>query len=156
MRSGRSGRTSFRRRRTKRRTGGSPPRCSCLALQDLWEMYATCSAQQRPWPRVFWLCLQWHSAHEQWRCSTDHDCLPIMQADDKEGDGAAVRSTPQVVCYSSAVKVPPQRNLLLAVDQTHECLLLPLMGVHTPFHINTVKGITYSQVRLLPEGHTVL
>ena len=57
-----------------------------------------------------------------------------------------MRSTTQTVCYSSAVKVPPQRQLLLQVDQTNECLLLPLMGVYTPFHINTVKSINYSQV----------
>jgi FACT complex subunit (SPT16/CDC68) len=70
-----------------------------------------------------------------------------VQARDAEGGGAAMRSTPQVECYSSAVKVPPQRNLLVQVDQTNECLLLPLMGVHTPFHINTVKSINYSQAR---------
>ena len=70
----------------------------------------------------------------------------MMQAEGGSGEATHMRATTQVECYSSASRVPPQRHLLLAVDQAHEALLLPLMGVHVPFHINTVKTVTYNQV----------
>lgn len=57
------------------------------------------------------------------------------------------RSVLDTACYAQASKVPPQRGLTVAVDEHAEALLLPVLGVHVPFHVMTVKSVTYSQVR---------
>lgn len=56
-----------------------------------------------------------------------------------------MRSVTQTECYSALEKVPPRGNLLVSVDANAECILLPIMGVLVPFHITTVKGLSYSQ-----------
>lgn len=68
-----------------------------------------------------------------------------MQAGAKDTTDSLVRSATQTQCYSSSVKVPPQAHLHVSVDATNEALLLPIMGVHVPFHITTVKAINFSQ-----------
>jgi nucleosome binding factor SPN SPT16 subunit len=56
-----------------------------------------------------------------------------------------MRSVTHVECYSSVHKVPSKGNLLVHVDQNSESILLPIMGVYVPFHITTIKGVSYSQ-----------
>ena len=58
-----------------------------------------------------------------------------------------MRNVTQASCYKVPAAVPPQRNLLVSIDASAEALLVPIMGVHVPMHIMTVKAIQYSQVR---------
>ena len=68
-----------------------------------------------------------------------------VQADAKDAAESLMRSVTQTECYSALEKVPPRGNLLVSVDANSECILLPIMGVLVPFHITTVKGVSYSQ-----------
>jgi nucleosome binding factor SPN SPT16 subunit len=71
--------------------------------------------------------------------------MSCLQTNGKDNQESRIRSVTQVECYSSLLKVPQKSNLLAHVDGNSECILLPIMGVYIPFHITTIKGVSYSQ-----------
>lgn len=68
-----------------------------------------------------------------------------VQANGDDEAAMTGRSVMDTSAYTSLTQIPPQRDLLVQVDKGHEALLVPILGVHVPLHITTVKAINFSQ-----------
>ena len=71
----------------------------------------------------------------------------LTQAGEEEIQNATMGSSAEFVAYKSMREVPTPKNkeLVLAVDQERETVLVPIYGQLVPFHVMSVKSASVSQ-----------
>lgn len=66
------------------------------------------------------------------------------------GNGAgdnrsSMRTAADLVAYKNVNDLPPQRDLMIYIDQKNETVLLPIYGSMVPFHVATIRTVSSQQ-----------